>query len=173
VIGTMNTADRSIALIDIALRRRFSFEELMPESQVLVEEGCSTIEVDGETINIAKMLDAMNDRVEFLYDRDHCLGHSYLLEIDTFDQLVTAFKDKIIPLLQEYFYGDWEKIQLVFRDLKEGYAGQTELRENAIIVHRENKAADVLGINGETFQDRRTYSVSTNLTVQSFLKIYA
>lgn len=105
IIGTMNTADRSLALMDTALRRRFDFIEMMPQSELLSEN------VEG--VNLRLLLSAMNERIEALYDREHTLGHAFLMNIDHFDQLKSAFKNKILPLLEEYFFEDWEKIQLV------------------------------------------------------------
>lgn len=105
LIGTMNTADRSIAPIDTALRRRFVFEELLPNPTKL-----STI---NEGIDLVKMLTAINARIEYLYDRDHTIGHTYLLDVKDLDDLKFVFKNKIIPLLAEYFYDDWENIDLV------------------------------------------------------------
>lgn len=111
VIGTMNTADRSIAFLDVALRRRFKFIEKMPNSDVirqhLPDEGVI------ENIDVAGILDTINDRIELLYDRDHQIGHSYFLKITTLHDLRNVICDKIIPLLQEYFYGDWMKISVV------------------------------------------------------------
>lgn len=112
IIGTMNTADRSIALLDTALRRRFSFVEMQPDVTVL-----NDIIVDG--IDIAAMLDTLNKRITVLLDREHTIGHSYLLPLKanpTLEMLADIFKSKIIPLLQEYFYDDYEKIQLVLGD---------------------------------------------------------
>ncbi len=112
IIGTMNTADRSIALLDTALRRRFSFVEMQPDVTVL-----NDILVDG--IDIAAMLDTLNKRITVLLDREHTIGHSYLLPLKanpTLEMLADIFKSKIIPLLQEYFYDDYEKIQLVLGD---------------------------------------------------------
>ena len=114
IIGTMNTADRSIALLDTALRRRFRFVEMMPEWELL-----SDIEV-GE-IDIAEMLRIMNERIEALYDRDHQIGHSYFLRLadnNTIETLKDIFQHEVLPLLQEYFYDDWEKINLVLNDNK-------------------------------------------------------
>lgn len=109
IIGTMNTADRSIAALDTALRRRFDFEEMIPSSKLLED-----INVDG--INIKEMLDKINKRIEVLYDREHQIGHAYFMELkekQTIEKLGSIFKYKIIPLLQEYFYEDYEKIRLV------------------------------------------------------------
>lgn len=108
IFGTMNTADRSIALMDTALRRRFEFIEMLPKAELL------DFEVDG--INIKLMLEKINQRVEYLYDRDHTIGHAYFIglkEKATLKELENIFKNKIIPLLQEYFYDDWEKILMV------------------------------------------------------------
>ena len=112
ILGTMNTADRSIALMDTALRRRFEFIEMLPDLEVL-----DGLEVDG--INIKLMLEKINQRVEYLYDRDHTIGHAYFMSLKdnaTLEELENIFKNKIIPLLQEYFYDDWEKIRLVLGD---------------------------------------------------------
>ena len=106
IYGTMNTADRSVEALDTALRRRFSFVELMPDSTLLTE-----IKVLG--FNLADILRTINDRIEILIDRDHTIGHSYLMGVKTTAELTAAFKDKIVPLLQEYFYGDYGKIGLV------------------------------------------------------------
>ena len=105
IIGTMNTADRSIALVDIALRRRFEFTEMMP--------GYSLVPDDVQGIDARRMLKLINQRIEYLYDRDHVIGHAYLMNLTTLNDLRLAFINKIIPLLQEYFYGDWKKICLV------------------------------------------------------------
>ena len=105
IIGTMNTADRSIALLDTALRRRFDFVEMMPEPELVSDD------VDG--VNCREMLRAMNNRIRFLLDREHQIGHTYFMNIDSSQDLEEAFKNKIIPLLKEYFYDNWEKIDFV------------------------------------------------------------
>lgn len=114
LLGTMNTADRSIALLDTALRRRFSFVEMMPDSRVL-----DGIEVEG--ISISGLLTTLNRRIEVLFDREHTLGHAFftpLRQSPSIDTLGEIFRDKVVPLLQEYFYDDYEKICLVLGDRK-------------------------------------------------------
>jgi hypothetical protein len=114
VIGTMNTADRSIALLDSALRRRFDFVEVAPDPAVL-----DGFEVAG--VDVARMMTVMNRRIEMLFDRDHTVGHAYFLtalagEDPDIESLGTAFQNRIIPLLEEYFFEDWGKIRLVLGD---------------------------------------------------------
>lgn len=119
ILGTMNTADRSIQLMDTALRRRFSFIEMMPDEKVLKKLGISEITIDGVTLNVAKMLYVMNERIAFLFDREHTIGHAFftgLKDEPTIEKLSSIFKNSIIPLLQEYFYEDYQKIQLVLGD---------------------------------------------------------
>ena len=110
VLGTMNTADRSIALLDTALRRRFVFEEMMPDPSH------SGIARDLDGIDCGELLDAMNRRIAVLLDREHQIGHTYLLRVDTLPALSSTFRHRIMPLLQEYFYDDWEKIRAVLNN---------------------------------------------------------
>ena len=119
VLGTMNTADRSIAMMDTALRRRFDFIEKMPDPGVVRDEV-------GEigSIDVASLLEIMNRRIEFLYDREHTLGHAFFLNIGTIGGLKAVFENKIIPLLQEYFYEDYEKTQAVLNDTQQIYIVQ-------------------------------------------------
>ena len=107
IIGTMNTADRSVEALDSALRRRFTFKEMMPKSELVPEEN-----------NVRNIFEIINQRIEVLKDREHQIGHSYFMGVNSEEGLKAVFYDKIIPLLQEYFYGDYEKIQLV---LGEGF----------------------------------------------------
>jgi len=115
IIGTMNTADRSIALLDTALRRRFRFVEMMPNYELLkgVKVG---------DIAISDLLRAINLRIEALYDRDHQIGHTYFLPLmstpaeEKVEKLADIFRHSILPLLQEYFYDNWEKIDLVLNN---------------------------------------------------------
>lgn len=106
VIGTMNTADRSVEALDTALRRRFSFTEMQPNPKIL--SNSEYLDVD-----LKQLLEAINQRIEVLIDKDHQIGHSYFIGIRNLDDLKLVFKDKIIPLLEEYFYGDFGKIGLV------------------------------------------------------------
>lgn len=124
IIGTMNTADRSVEALDTALRRRFSFEEMMPKYDKL-----NSIEFKG--FNLGEVLETINKRVEVLLDRDHTIGHSYFISIASNDvkKLSTTFQNNIIPLLQEYFYGDYEKIALI---LGEGFIECMDNKENNV-----------------------------------------
>jgi AAA domain (dynein-related subfamily) len=121
IVGTMNTADRSVEALDTALRRRFTFEEIMPDPELLMD-----IEFNGFTLET--LLTTINDRIEVLLDRDHTIGHSYFINIKSNDTsgLKLAFENNIIPLLQEYFYHDYSKIALV---LGEGFV---EVKNNAV-----------------------------------------
>ena len=102
IIGTMNTADRSIALLDTALRRRFDFEEMMPTPELLSEN------VEG--VDLAQLLTQINDRIKKDYDKDHQIGHSYLMGVKNKEQLERAYKNRILPLLNEYFYNDIDTV---------------------------------------------------------------
>lgn len=111
ILGTMNTADRSIAMLDTALRRRFDFIEMMPKPKVLEGVTVGNVKVD-------KLLESINARIEFLYDREHTIGHAFFTPLlkeknCTIETLKQIFRNKVIPLLQEYFYDDYEKIQQV------------------------------------------------------------
>ncbi|WP_157482868.1 AAA family ATPase, partial [Geofilum rubicundum] len=111
IVGTMNTADRSVEALDTALRRRFSFEEMLPNPALIREHGISNGMI--ESIYLEEILTVINDRIEALIDRDHTIGHSYFLTVNSENDLRLVFKDKIVPLLQEYFFGDFGKIGLV------------------------------------------------------------
>jgi len=139
IIGTMNTADRSIALLDIALRRRFNFIEIMPEYNVLKEV---------EDIKVNLLLSSINEKIEFLLDREHTIGHSYFLNISTFEELVKVFKNSIIPLLQEYFYDDFEKIKTIFSN--NGFIVSKNISLN-------NQRKSIYKLNEEALKDKNNY----------------
>lgn len=109
IIATMNSSDRSLTGLDIALRRRFTFIEMPPKPELL-----NGVVVEG--LEISKLLKVMNQRIEVLLDRDHCIGHANFMSLEqqpTLDNLSNIFKQKVIPQLQEYFFDDWSKISLV------------------------------------------------------------
>jgi len=114
IIGTMNTADRSIEALDTALRRRFSFTDMPPKPELIKTVG-SLKSTNGKLgdINVVKILKTINNRIEKLIDKDHKIGHSYFLNISNKQDLKDTFRDKVIPLLEEYFFGDFGKISLV------------------------------------------------------------
>lgn len=116
LIGTMNTADRSLAGLDIALRRRFEFEEMPPRPDLL--EGV-VIEEGEHSVNVGELLNVLNQRIEVLLDRDHCLGHAYFMQLNddpTLGRLNSIFQNQVLPLLQEYFFEDWQRIAWVLND---------------------------------------------------------
>ena len=157
IIGTMNTADRSIALMDTALRRRFKFEEMLPNYDLLKD---IFVEDEGVKVNIGAMLKTINERIEYLYDREHTIGHAVFLELkenNNIDKLENIFKKSVIPLLQEYFYEDYEKIRLILgdnakdedeqfifaesikpKDVFEGDIGDMDIPEKKYIINYEN-----------------------------------
>ena len=122
IIGTMNTADRSVEALDTALRRRFSFVEMQPDPEILSDEKYEKY----KDVDLSKLLETINQRIEVLIDKDHQIGHSYFIGIQDLEDLRRTFKDKIIPLLEEYFYGDFGKIGLV---LGEKFIEQTKYAE--------------------------------------------
>lgn len=150
IIGTMNTADRSIATIDTALRRRFRFKEMMPDSNVL--EGIYV----GD-ISIKNMLDKINQRITVLYDREHMLGHAYFIplkEDPTIETLAEIFSNSIIPLLQEYFYEDYEKIRMVLGDNNKANVEEQFIR--AIV----NVNKNLFGATEYNFDETYIYEVN-------------
>jgi 5-methylcytosine-specific restriction endonuclease McrBC GTP-binding regulatory subunit McrB len=145
IIGTMNTADRSVEALDTALRRRFSFVEMTPDYSLLEDK---TATVDKEDINLGNLLDVLNQRIEGLMDRDHLLGHSYFLQVAKGEfSLKHIFFNEIIPLLQEYFYGNDEKLQLI---LGKGFVKDEPAKQN---IYAKTK------IDISDYDDRPRYSI--------------
>ena len=151
LIGTMNTADRSIATIDTALRRRFNFKEMLPDEEVL----------DGiyvEDVSIKDIFIKMNKRITVLFDREHTLGHAYFLPLKdapTIETLANIFENSIIPLLQEYFYEDYEKIRMVLGD------NQKDSEDKQFITIEENDYNDLFGDTDYEFDEMRTYKINS------------
>ena len=124
IIGTMNTADRSIALLDIALRRRFGFMEIEPDYKALQDKNI-------EGINLAELLEGLNKKIVELIDKDHRIGHSYFLNVKDIEDLRFVWRYEIIPLLEEYFYGDFEGLKKVIGDfIKNGEIALNEDNQN-------------------------------------------
>ncbi|MEZ9281813.1 McrB family protein [Vibrio cyclitrophicus] len=147
IIGTMNTADRSLAMMDTALRRRFDFVEMMPKPELL--KGAI---VNG--INLEQLLIVLNQRIEILYDREHTLGHAFFMPVKAlvdvgeqdkaFNVLVSVFKNKVIPLLEEYFFEDWSKIRLVLADNQ-----KTNNESQQFVLEQKQKADDLKSLFGK------------------------
>ena len=151
LIGTMNTADRSIATIDTALRRRFNFKEMLPDEEVL----------DGiyvEDVSIKDIFIKINKRITVLFDREHTLGHAYFLPLKgapTIETLADIFENSIIPLLQEYFYEDYEKIRMVLGD------NQKDSEDKQFITIEENDYNDLFGDTDYDFDEMSTYKINS------------
>ena len=150
IIGTMNTADRSIATIDTALRRRFLFREMLPIPKVLSD-------INVEDLSISDLLTRLNKRIAVLYDREHTIGHAYFMPLKaspTIDTLAEIFTNNIIPLLQEYFYEDYEKIRLVLGD------NRKSATEEQFIIARENNYAELFGDADIGLDDGCSYEIN-------------
>ncbi len=149
LIGTMNTADRSLAGLDIALRRRFVFREMPPQPKLLDD-----VVVEG--VNVGQLLRVMNQRIEVLLDRDHCLGHAYFMplkEDDSLVRLAAIFRNQILPLLQEYFFEDWERISWVLNDQQAESKGTEPFIQRP---HSEQSLAALFGSQvAEKLSDQR------------------
>lgn len=172
VIGTMNTADRSLALLDTALRRRFDFVPLPPDTRAAksLDEQHSAplaglvVTTKEGAIDVRQMLERINERIEVLYDRDHCIGHAYLTtlaDVDDgearFEKLANIFRNRIVPLLEEYFFEDWHKIRLVLGDNQKPAVAQFITESDA----QEQELNDLFGDN------HRLDSYATNHQYQS------
>jgi len=170
IIGTMNTADRSVEALDSALRRRFAFKEMAPDSSVIAKYGKlkstnGIIEPQGANIDLPQILDAINARIEILRDKDYRIGHSYLMEVETHIDLVNAFKDKIIPLLEEYFFSDLGKLSLIL-----GRSFVSAEGDAHSISFAKDNDYDALLVN--ELQERKVYRLASSAN-WDFKHIYA
>jgi len=155
IIGTMNTADRSIAQIDTALRRRFEFVEMLPKPELLVDKNKNPIIIDG--INVQKILEAINERIEYIHDREHTIGHSYFMPLKdepTKAKLDEIFRVNIIPLLAEYFYSDWQDLRFVL---------------NNDFIKEKSKPKYIQNSNTEL---NKVYEIAQDFTQEEYIKIY-
>jgi 5-methylcytosine-specific restriction protein B len=158
IIGTMNTADRSLAMMDTALRRRFDFVEMMPKPELFIGKSVNGIKLD-------LLLSKMNERIEVLYDREHTLGHAFFMPVaaivdlededKAFEELQHVFRNKIIPLLEEYFFEDWNKISLVLGDNRKN---SKALIPYVFIKKHVSSYNDIFGEDHglETYEDKKT-----------------
>ncbi|WP_312373554.1 AAA family ATPase [Stutzerimonas nitrititolerans] len=166
IIGTMNTADRSLALLDTALRRRFEFVPVMPDARD--EPGAPLaglrVSLGEQVIDVPRILDAINQRVEVLYDRDHCIGHAYFSALaqvpdgdERFVALQQVFSTRILPLLEEYFFEDWQKIRLVLADNQKSPAARFVVEGQ----DQEDELARLFGSDHgmDSYSTKRHYAV--------------
>jgi len=160
IIGTMNTADRSVEALDTALRRRFSFRHMKPEPDILVQKP------DG--IDLTKMLAAINDRLEVLLDTDHTIGHAWLWNVKTLPDVRFVFKNKIIPLLQEFFYKDYEKIRLVLGD---EFVEKIKVQKGVFAKRSDSESDELI----QEYEGRAIYHIKQvdDFLASAFISIYA
>lgn len=160
IIGTMNTADRSITSLDTALRRRFEFVEMMPSSKELKN-------IEYKDVDLPKLLTAINTRIEYLLDREKTIGHAFFIDIKNLNDLKNVFQNKIIPLLQEYFYNDYALIDavlndngMIFEDKKDDkYLQKIKNLHN---VDSERNIYTITPFNDEIWDDIETYQAIYN-----------
>ncbi|MFD2640038.1 AAA family ATPase [Piscibacillus salipiscarius] len=172
IIGTMNSADRSIALIDVALRRRFEFINTTFNLNLLSDKIKSfelePTNIDG--IDLVKLLEVINKRIEVLLDSNFVVGHAYFMNVRSFIDIREVIVSQIIPLLEEYFYDDLQKIQLILNDLDE----DGEIKDDAIYRHEELEVAELFDFLGDyEFEDKRSYYTSNSIKKSSIIKVYS
>lgn len=155
ILGTMNTADRSLVQLDAALRRRFDFEEMMPDYGVIRDKVGNAGIVEG--VDFVQLLEAINERITALLDREHQIGHSYFMKIRSVVDLADVFQKKIIPLLQEYFFDDYKYIQIILNE-------------------PENLSGNFIDVKDNPFEnDKKIYSVKNYMptNADAYIKIYS
>ncbi|GEM_PF-826437 len=155
LIGTMNTADRSLTAMDVALRRRFRFIEMPPQPELL--------DWSVEGVPVGELLSTLNSRIEVLLGRDHLIGHAYLMGAKDLPALADAFRLRILPLLQEYFFEDWRRIAWVLNDDAKPHADrflrQRELQLNRLFAPEVQLAPDTANwyIHEAAFEQAASY----------------
>lgn len=166
IIGTMNTADRSITNLDTALRRRFTFHEFPPLYDL---PQLSPIIKDGINIDPKIILKVLNQRIEYLLDRDHLIGHSYFMNLNSWEDLLETFRGNIIPLLQEYFYNDWEKIALVLGDNESRAKNDSE----KLVQSKNANSEELFGKENsyDSGEEERQYFLNPKFVSGSFAEI--
>jgi 5-methylcytosine-specific restriction protein B len=143
----MNTADRSIALLDTALRRRFDFEEIVPKPSELHGR-------QFEGVDLELLLTGLNERIEGLFDRDHRVGHAFFMDVKSIEDLENVFRRKVLPLLQEYFYENWSNVRRVLNDYG---SGDFITRQSRVALPADgdesytDEPCIVYGVNSESF----------------------
>lgn len=155
IIGTMNTADRSVEALDTALRRRFTFIEMRPNREKVTQP-------DGMKADLRKIFDVINARIERLHDADHCIGHAYFMGIKDLAGLRSVFANKIIPLLREYFYGNPAKVGMVLGE--------------RFVKRKTDNAPFATGTWGADELDEKevfTFADPSNFSEEDFQTIYA
>ncbi|MDC4476836.1 AAA family ATPase, partial [Acinetobacter baumannii] len=174
IIGTMNSSDRSLTGLDVALRRRFTFIEMPPRPDLLKDKNGQPIQINAVnqegvnmSVNISELLTVINQRIEVLLDRDHCIGHANFMSLNsqsTVEELAQIFKQKIIPQLQEYFFDDWSKISMVLNG--NGMLEATSLERSKIF---PNVNTEEIGF----FDEQKIWNLveSEFDNIQSFAKI--
>lgn len=187
IIGTMNTADRSLALLDTALRRRFDFVPLLPDTRAekISNEPCSAplagliVTTPAGEIDVRRMLERINERIEVLYDREHCIGHAYFTHLRStmdgaqrFEALSNTFRNRILPLLEEYFFEDWHKIQLVLGDNQKPDTARFITKRDADEQALHNLFGDNHGLDSYSIQHHYQLQPSAFTNPASYRGIY-
>lgn len=171
VYGTMNTADRSIDQIDIALRRRFKFSPMLPNARIIEQElhlaGYDAHNIGG--VDLISIFNTINSRIELLLDSQHLLGHALFIKCRSVKDIANVIKNSVVPLLEEYFFDDLQKIQLVFNDLDDS----GNLKNTAIYKHDNLISEDYFAYTADyMIDDKKRYFVSENITDSSLRQIY-
>ena len=168
----MNTADRSIDQIDIALRRRFDFVPMVPDADAIEKEihlaGADAHNLDG--VDLIQLFNIINSRIELLLDSQHLIGHALFIKCRSAEDISNVIRKSVVPLLEEYFFDDVQKIQLIFNDLDvDGNLKSTAIYKNVKIVVEDcfNYTVDYI------IDDKKHFYISDNIDVNSLRQIYS